>query len=417
MEKDRRVVITGVGAVTPLGNTAPELWEGVRNGRCGIDRITNFPQEDLPIKIAAQVKGFDPIAAGLKPIDVRHYDYFSQYAVAASLEAMRCSGLVSGENIDPLRLGVYIGSCIGGLKTFIDQTLVWKEEGASKVSPLFVPMLISNLGAGNTAIKVGANGPCLTPVSACATSTNSVGEAYLAIKHGQADAMIAGGSEAAVHPLTLGGFCNCKALSTAEDPLEASLPFDSRRKGFVMGEGAGILVLEEYEHAKARGAEIIAEVCGYGNTCDAYHYTAPHPDGTITAKAISDALSQAGFKAGENLYINAHGTGTQLNDKAETKAIKIALGTEEAHKAHISSSKSMTGHLLGAAGGVELIVAAMALKEGIVPPTIGLTSPDPECDLDYTPLKAVKADLDIAISDSLGFGGHNACVALRKYNG
>ena len=416
MKKDRRVVITGVGAISPLGNTAPELWEGVKSGRCGIDYITGFPEEDLPVKIAGQVKGFDPIAAGLKPIDVRHYDYFSRYAVAASLEAMRCGGLVSGGNIDPLRLGVYIGSCIGGLKTFIDQTLVWHEQGADKVSPLFVPMLISNLGAGNTAIKVGANGPCLTPVSACATSTNSVGEAYLAIKDDRADAILAGGSEAAVHPLTLGGFCNCKALSTETDPSLASLPFDSRRKGFVMAEGAGILLLEEMEHAKARGAHIIAEVCGYGNTCDAYHYTAPSPDGIVTAKAIADALEQAGFKPGESLYINAHGTGTQLNDKAETKAIKLALGEEEARKAHISSSKSMTGHMLGAAGAVELIVSAMALEEGIVPPTIGLTSPDPECDLDYTPLKSVEADLDIAISNSLGFGGHNACVALRKYH-
>ena len=417
MKKDRRVVITGVGAVSPLGNTAGELWDGVREGRCGISRITDFPDEDLPVSIAGQVRGFDPAAAGLTPKEVRHYDYFSQYAVAASLEAMKAAGLESGKNIDPLRLGVYIGSCIGGLKTFIDQTLVWRDEGARRVSPLFVPMLISNLGAGNTAIKTGAQGPCLTPVSACATSTNSVGEAYLAVKDGRAEAIIAGGSEAAIHPLTLGGFCSCKALTTAEDPLQASLPFDSRRGGFVMAEGAGILVLEELEHAKARGAHIIAEVCGYGNTCDAYHYTAPSPDGIVTAKAISDALEQAGFKPEESLYINAHGTGTQLNDKAETKAIKLALGEEQARKARISSTKSMTGHMLGAAGGVELIVSALAIKEGVVPPTIGLTSPDPECDLDYTPLKAVKADIDVAISNSLGFGGHNACVALRKYNG
>ena len=416
MKKDRRVVITGVGAVTPLGNTAAELWDGVKAGRCGIDRISGFHDEDLPVRIAGQVKGFDPAAAGLGPKEVRHYDYFSQYAVAASLEAMKAAGLVSGENIDPLRLGVYIGSCIGGLKTFIDQTLVWRDEGARRISPLFVPMMISNLGAGNTAIKVGAKGPCLTPVSACATSTNSVGEAYLAVKDGRADAVIAGGSEAAIHPLTLGGFCSCKALTTAEDPLQASLPFDMRRGGFVMAEGAGILVLEDLEHARARGAHIIAEVCGYGNTCDAYHYTAPSPDGIVTAKAIQDALEQAGFKAGEALYINAHGTGTQLNDKAETKAIKLALGPEEARRAHISSTKSMTGHMLGAAGAVELIVSALALEQGVIPPTIGLTCPDPECDLDYTPLEAVRTDLDVALSNSLGFGGHNACVALRKYN-
>lgn len=413
----KRVVVTGVGAVSPLGNSAAELWAAVCAGKNGIAPIEGFPDEDLPAKVAGQVRGFDPAAAGMTAADIRHYDRFSQFAVAASLEAMANAGLESGRNIDPSRLGVYIGSCIGGLLTFVKQTERYLSEGARAVSPLFVPMMISNIAGGNVAIKIKANGPCLSSASACATSTNTIGEAFLAIRDGRADAIIAGGSEAAVHPMAIGGFANCKALSDASDPALASLPFDSRRKGFVMAEGAAVLVLEEYEHAVSRGATIIAEICGYGHTCDAYHYTAPHPDGIITARAISDALSQAGFQEGEKLYINAHGTGTPLNDKTETKAIKIALGENAAREATISSTKSMTGHMLGAAGGAEAIVAAFALRDSIAPPTIGLESPDPECDLDYTPLKAVSKPFDIAISNSLGFGGHNACIAFRKYNG
>ena len=326
---------------------------------------------------------------------------------------MRSSGLKSRENIQAERFGVYLGSGIGGMNTFVNQTKVLFDEGADRISPLFIPMMISNIAGGNIAIRYKAQGPCLAHVSACATGTNSVGEAYLAIKYGRADAILAGGSEAALHPLAIGGFANCKALTTETDPALACLPFDERRGGFVMGEGAALMMLEEYEHAKERGAEIIAEVCGYGCTCDAHHYTAPRPDGVTAAKAIKDALDEAGYRSGENLYVNAHGTGTHLNDLAETTALKLALG-QDAYNASVSSTKSMTGHMFGATGAAELIASALALKEGIVPPTIGLEQPDPECDLDYTPLRARKRSLDIAVSNSLGFGGHNVCVALRR---
>ena len=334
--------------------------------------------------------------------------------MAASTEAMASSGLVSRENIEAERFGVYVGSGIGGINTFVTQTRILIDEGADRISPLFIPMMIPNIAGGNIAIKYKAQGPCLTHVSACATGTNSIGEAYLAIKYGRADAILTGGSEAAVTPLAIGGFANSRALTTEEDPSKACLPFDRRRGGFVMAEGAGLMMLEEYEHAKARGAEIIAEVCGYGCTCDAHHYTAPRPDGIPAAKAIREALDEAGYREGENLYVNAHGTGTHLNDAAETNALKLALGEADAHRASVSSTKSMTGHMFGATGAVELMASALALKEGIVPPTIGLEEADPECDLDYTPLQARKRDLDVAISNSLGFGGHNVCVALRK---
>lgn len=411
-----RVVITGVGAISPLGNSASALWDSVIAGRCGIGHIRGFGDEALPVSVAGQVKDFDPKGHGMTQAEIRHYDLFSQYACAAATEAIESSGLSSGKNIDPLRFGVYIGSCIGGLTTFVDQTKIYLEEGAGNVSPLFAPMIISNIAGGNVAIKYNLQGPCMPVTSACATGTNAIGEAYLAIRDGRADAILAGGSEAALHPLALGGFASARALTPACDPEEASLPFDVRRRGFVMAEGAGVLVLEEYDHAVNRGADIIAEVCGYGHTCDAYHYTAPRPDGTATARAICDALNEAGFSSEDTLYINAHGTGTVLNDKAETKAIKLALGETEAHKASISSTKSMTGHMMGAAGAVECIIAALALKNGTVPPTINLLHPDPECDLDYTPLKALKRDISIAISNSMGFGGHNACLALRRYN-
>lgn len=405
-----------MGAVTPLGNSAAELWNAALSGRCGIGRISGFEGERLPVSVAGQVKNFAPKEHGMTMAEIRHYDLFSQYACSAAAEAMSSSGLESGRNIDPLRFGVYIGSCIGGLTTFVNQTKVYLEEGAGSVSPLFAPMIISNIAGGNVAIKFNLQGPCMTVTSACATGTNAIGEAYLSIRDGRADAILAGGSEAALHPLALGGFASCRALSPESDPQQASLPFDMRRKGFVMAEGAGVVVLEEYGHAVSRGADIIAELSGYGHTCDAYHYTAPRPDGTATARAISDALEEAGYNADDNLYINAHGTGTVLNDKAETKAIKLALGEEDAHRAVISSTKSMTGHLMGAAGAVECILSALALKEGMVPPTINLLHPDPECDLDYTPLKAAARNLTIAISNSMGFGGHNACLALRRYN-
>ena len=413
MSEIRRVVITGLGVISPVGNDVNTFWANLKAGVCGIDRLTDYQEYKLPISVAARVKDFDPLKYSLSVAERRRNDLYSQFALAAADEAMRSSGLKSRENIQAERFGVYLGSGIGGMNTFVNQTKVLFDEGADRISPLFIPMMISNIAGGNIAIRYKAQGPCLTHVSACATGTNSVGEAYLAIKYGRADAILAGGSEAALHPLAIGGFANCKALTTETDPALACLPFDERRGGFVMGEGAAIMMLEEYEHAKERGAEIIAEVCGYGCTCDAHHYTAPRPDGVTAAKAIKDALDEAGYRSGENLYVNAHGTGTHLNDLAETTALKIALG-QDAYNASVSSTKSMTGHMFGATGAAELIASALALKEGIVPPTIGLEQPDPECDLDYTPLRARKRSLDIAVSNSLGFGGHNVCVALRR---
>ncbi|MBQ8471818.1 MAG: beta-ketoacyl-ACP synthase II [Alistipes sp.] len=412
---DKRVVITGMGVVTPIGNNITEFWQHLKEGVCGIRPIEGI-EEDIPIHVAGQVRDFDPIAQGLTSADVRRSDRYSQFAVAASIQAMAQSGLVAGENIAPERLGVYIGSGIGGMQTFVDQTKVLVNEGARRISPLFIPMMISNIAAGNVAIRFHAQGVCLPVVSACATSTHAAGEAFRAIKHGYADAILTGGSEAAVHALAIGGFANSKALSTTTNPAEASIPFDRRRNGFVMAEGAGVLLFEELEHARKRGATILAEVVGYGNSCDAYHYTAPRPDGAAASNAMRQALEEASFTAGEALYINAHGTSTPLNDKTETQVIKLALGEEEARKASISSTKSMTGHMLGATGAVELIASALALRDGVVPPTIGLQEADPECDLDYTPAKAKHRALDVAISNSLGFGGHNACVALRKFN-
>ena len=413
MSEIRRVVITGLGVISPVGNDVNTFWANLKAGVCGIDRLTDYQEYKLPISVAARVKDFDPLKYSLSVAERRRNDLYSQFALAAADEAMRSSGLKSRENIEAERFGVYLGSGIGGMNTFVNQTKVLFDEGADRISPLFIPMMISNIAGGNIAIRYKAQGPCLTHVSACATGTNSVGEAYLAIKYGRADAILAGGSEAALHPLAIGGFANCKALTTETDPALACLPFDERRGGFVMGEGAAIMMLEEYEHAKERGAEIIAEVCGYGCTCDAHHYTAPRPDGVTAAKAIKDALDEAGYRSGENLYVNAHGTGTHLNDLAETTALKLALG-QDAYNASVSSTKSMTGHMFGATGAAELIASALALKEGIVPPTIGLEQPDPECDLDYTPLRARKRSLDIAVSNSLGFGGHNVCVALRR---
>lgn len=414
---NRRVVVTGMGVITPVGNDVQTYWKNLLDGVCGIDFITSIPTDDLPVKIAGEVKDFNPADYGIEPPFARKQDKFTVYAVAASWQAVRQSGLNSGEdgNIDPYRLGVYVGSGIGGFATQVRETEKLIKEGAKWVSPLFIPTMISNIAAGNIAIRNNACGPCLPVVTACATSTHAIGEAYRAIKHGYADAVITGGAEAAIIPLGIAGFANAKALSRSEDPKYASLPFNRNRGGFVMAEGAAILVLEEYEHAVARGAEILAEVCGYGNTCDAHHVTAPRPDGLTQAAAIRQALDEAGYDSDDVLYINAHGTGTALNDVSETAAFKIALG-EDAYKAHISSTKGSTGHLLGAAGAAEAVAAILALRDGIVPPTANLDETDPECDLDYTPNRAVKADLTIAISDSLGFGGHNGCVAFRKYN-
>lgn len=415
---ERRVAVTGTGVISPIGNNTETFWKNLLDGVCGIDFIKAIPTDDLPVKIAGEVKDFNPADYAIEPPFVRKQDKFTIYAVAAAYQAMKGSGLDASDNgnIDPFRLGVYVGSGIGGFNTQFRETEKILEDGPKWVSPLFIPTMISNIAAGNIAIRNNACGPCLPVVTACATSTHAIGEAYRAIRHGYADAVIAGGSESAIINLGVAGFANAKALSRSEDPKYASLPFSADRGGFVMAEGAAMLVLEEYEHAVARGADIIAEVCGYGNTCDAYHVTAPRPDGVTQSAAIKLALEQAGYTSDDILYINAHGTGTALNDSSETAAFKLALG-QDAYKAHISSTKGATGHMLGAAGAIEAIASVLALKNGIVPPTINLTNPDPELDLDYTPNTPVKADLTIAISDSLGFGGHNGAVAFRKYNG
>ena len=411
---ERRVVITGLGAISPVGNTIADFWESLKSGKSGLNFIQGFDDVDLPVRIVAQVKDFDPIANGLERADIRKMDLYCQYAIAAANQAVKDSGLVSGENIEPDRLGVYVGSGIGGISVFVRETAKYLEEGAHRISPLFIPTMIANIASGNIAIRHKAEGPCLPVVTACATGTHSVGEAYHAIKYGLADAIITGGAEAAVHPLAIGGFANSRALTNATTLEDACTPFDARRSGFTMAEGAGVLVLEEYEHAVQRGATIYAEVAGYGNTCDAHHYTAPRPDGIPASKAIRMALDEAGYTSEDTLYINAHGTSTPLNDKTETNAIKLALGEEDARKAYISSTKSMTGHMLGAAGGIELIATALAVKHGIVPPTINYKEADPECDLNYVPNKAVEVNLTMAASNSLGFGGHNACVVLKK---
>ena len=415
---NRRVVVTGTGVITPVGNDVHTYWNNLLDGVCGIDFIRSIPTDDLPVKIAGEVKDFNPADYGIETPFARKQDKFSVYAVAAAWQAMNQSGLSSAAdgNIDPFRLGVYVGSGIGGFSTQVRETEKILSEGPKWVSPLFVPTMIANIAAGNIAIRNNACGPCLPVSTACSTSTHAIGEAYRAIKHGYADAIIAGGAEAVILPLGIAGFANAKALSRSEDPKYASLPFNKNRGGFVMSEGAAILVLEEYEHAIARGAEILAEVCGYGNTCDAHHVTAPRPDGITQAAAFRQALDEAGYTSDDVLYINAHGTGTALNDVSETQAFKNALG-EDAYKAHISSIKGSIGHMLGAAGAAEAVATVMALKEGIVPPTINLDEVDPECDLDYTPNCPVKADLTIAMSDSLGFGGHNSCVVFRKYIG
>lgn len=406
----RRVVVTGVGCVTPIGNDVETTWNNMINGVCGIDYIKAFDTTDSKVKIAAEVKDFDALKY-VEKRELRKTDLFVQYALAAAQEAVEDSGILG--NVEEERFGVYVGSGIGGMKTFYDNSVAYYTGGSRKVSPHFIPMMISNIAAGQVAIKFKAKGVCVPMVTACSTGTHELGEAFRAIKYGLADAIIAGGSEAAVTPLTVAGFANCKALTLNEDPKCASTPFDKRRSGFVLGEGAGMLILEEYEHAKARGAKIYAEFVGYGNTCDAHHVTAPDPDAVGSSKAFELAFAEAGLTADDKLYINAHGTSTPLNDSGETKAIKMALG-EKAYESLISSTKSMTGHMLGATGAVEAIAAVLALKNGVVPPTINLDEPDEACDLNYVPNKAVEVQLDVAASSTLGFGGHNAVVAFRK---
>ena len=414
----KRVVITGLGVISSVGNDVPTFWDSLKKGICGIDYIQAFDTESLPVKIAGKIKDFEPERYGLDKPFVRKQDLFAQYGMAAAWQAVQDSGLVAegeGQNIDPGRFGVYVGSGIGGFEVQYRETAKMLEDPSGQwISPLFIPTMISNIAAGHISIKHHAQGPCLDIVTACATSSHCIGEAFRTIRHGYADAIIAGGCENATIPLGIAGFANAKALTRNEDPHYASLPFNKNRKGFVMGDGAGILVLEEFEHAKARGARIYGEMTGYGNTCDAYHATAPRPDGTTQARAIRIALEESGFdETRDNLYINAHGTGTLLNDVAETVAYKVALG-DFAYKAHISSIKSMTGHMFGAAGAAEAIATLLALQEGIIPPTINLDCPDPECDLDYTPNVAVRSDITLGLSNSLGFGGHNACLAFRK---
>ncbi|NLM61999.1 MAG: beta-ketoacyl-ACP synthase II [Clostridiales bacterium] len=411
----KRVVVTGLGVITPVGNDVETFFANLVNGVRGIDYITRFDAAEYKVKIAAEVKDFN-VLDYVQKSDARRMDLYTQYAVAAAMQAVQDSGIAG--SVDAGRFGVYVGSGIGGISTFIKEAEKLLTGGPGKISPFFVPMMISNMAAGTIAISFNAQGPCLPVVTACATSTHAIGEAFRAIRHGYADAIIAGGSEAAVNPLAIAGFSNCMALTFRNDPSSASIPFDRRRDGFVLGEGAGIVILEEYEHAVARGAKIYAEVTGYGNTCDAYHITAPHPESRGAEQAIRLALADSGVDSPEEIdtgkiYFNAHGTSTPLNDAAETRAIKNVFGRNAAG-VHISSTKSMTGHMLGAAGAVEAVASILALKNGVVPPTIGYEQPDPDCDLNYTPNKSVHADLELALSSSLGFGGHNGVLAFSK---
>ena len=409
----KRVVVTGMGVVSPLGNDVASFWENIKAGKCGIGPITKFDTTDFKVKVAAEVRDFDP-RTYMEKAEVMRSDICTQFGLAAACQAMEDSRLQG--TVDPERIGVYFGTGIGGIATFMAEHQKLLEKGPRRVSPYFIPMMIANMVPGTISIRYQCKGPSMPAVTACASGSNAIGEAMRMIRHGYADAMIAGGAEATVNPLAAAGFCNMQALCFSEDPLQASIPFDKRRSGFVMGEGAGALVLEEYEHAKARGAKIYAELVGYGSTCDAYHMTAPHPEAEGGAKAIADAWQEAGMDT-DRVYYNAHGTSTPMNDKIETIAVKKALGEERARRIAISSTKSMTGHMLGAAGAVEAVISILALTEGIAPPTIGLTEPDPECDLDYVPLQARKQEFDMALSSSLGFGGHNACLAFKKIGG
>lgn len=407
----RRVVVTGMGIISPVGNTLEAFWNSLTKGKCGIDFISKFDTTNYKVKVAAEVKDFDPLNYMDKHA-ARRMDLYSQYAMAAAQMAASDSGIEG--NVASERFGVYIGSGIGGLITFVEETEKGFEKGYHRITPLFIPMMISNMASGNVAMRFNAQGPNLPTVTACATSTTAVGEAFRAIKYGHADAIMAGGCEAPLIPIAVAGFTNCMALSTKNRPDRASTPFDLERDGFVMAEGGAVLVLEEYGHAVKRGAKIYAEICGYGNTCDAYHITAPQPEAESSSRAIRLAVEEGGLQGEEKFYINPHGTSTPLNDKTETKAIKKALG-EKAYKCYVSATKSMTGHMLGAAGAAEAIASVMALKSGIIPPTINYRVPDPECDLNYVPNKSVKDELNAALSISLGFGGHNACIAFKAF--
>ncbi|MBR1764477.1 MAG: beta-ketoacyl-ACP synthase II [Ruminococcus sp.] len=409
--KLRRVVVTGIGAVTPVGNTAAESWENMLAGKNGIGPITIFDTTEYKAKLAAEVKDLDA-RAYFEKADLLKTDRYAQFGVAAAEEAVKDSGFQG--TIDPERCSVYFGSGIGGILTFGTEQNKLMQRGPKRVSPYFVPMMIANMAAGMIAIRFNCKGAAMPSVTACASGSNAIGEAIRAIRHGYTDLVITGGCEAAISPIGVAGFINMQALSVSEDPNAASLPFDKRRGGFVIGEGGAALILEEYEHAKARGAKIYAEAVGYGSTCDAHHITAPDPEAGGASRAMKQALDEAGYTDSDRVYINAHGTGTPLNDKSETRAIKLSMGEEAARRAYVSSTKSMTGHMLGAAGAIEAIACVKVLTEGVIPPTINLNEPDEECDLNYCPNTAVKADIDLAVSNSLGFGGHNACVAFRK---
>ena len=409
----KRVAVTGLGVISPVGNDVPTFWNALCSGTCGIGPITKFDATDYPVKLAAEVRDFDP-RQYMEKLDILHSDVYTHFAMAAACQAVADSGIAG--TLDAERVGVYIGSGIGGIATFMTEHSKLLNRGPRRVSPYFIPMMIPNMASSMIAMRYHFHGPAMPMVTACASGTNAIGEALRLIRHGYADAMVAGGAEATVNALAAAGFSNMQALSPSEDPNAASLPFDVRRAGFVMGEGAGVLVLEELEHAKQRGATIYAELTGYGSTCDAYHITSPDPSAAESARAIADACRETGLDT-DRVYFNAHGTGTPMNDRIETLAIKKALGEDRVGRITISSTKSMTGHMLGAAGGAEAVASVLALRDGIAPPTINLTQPDPDCDLDYTPLTAKHADFDVALSSSLGFGGHNACLAFRKWEG
>ncbi len=407
----RRVVVTGMGIISPVGNTIEEFWDHLLNGKHGITPITRFDTTEYKAKLAAEVKGFDP-RQYMEKAEVLRSDRYAQLGLGAAVQAVEQSGVIG--TVEPERISVYFGTGIGGIQTFTVEHKKLLERGPRKVSPYFVPMMIANMCAGLIAIRYNCKGAALPAVTACASGANAIGEAVRAIRHNYTDVVITGGAEAAINEVGVSGFINMQALSTSEDPDAASLPFDKRRGGFVIAEGGAALVLEEYEHAVQRGATILGEVCGYGSTCDAYHITAPRPDAEGGARAMIDALKEANYDGQELVYINAHGTGTPLNDVAETRAIKRALGEEQAYKAFVSSTKSMTGHMLGAAGAAEAIACLLALQHNVLPPTVNLLEPDPECDLNYVPCQAANVRVDLAVSNSLGFGGHNACLAFRR---
>lgn len=407
-----RVVVTGLGVITPIGNDVDSFWNGIKNKEVGIGSITCFDAADFKCRLAAEVKDFDP-KAYMDNKTARRMERFSQFAVAAASQALAQSGL-NMEQEDPFRVGVSIGSGIGSLQEIERGCKKLEEKGPSRVNPLMVPIMISNMAAGNVAIQYGMKGKCINVVTACATGTHSIGEAMRSIQYGEADVMLAGGTEAAITPIGIAGFSALTALCTNEDPKRASIPFDKDRSGFVMGEGAGVVVLESLEHAKARGAKILAEVVGYGATCDAYHITSPAEDGSGAARAMTDAIKDAGITPEDIDYVNAHGTSTHHNDLFETKAIKLALG-DHAYDVKVSSTKSMIGHLIGAAGGVEFITCVKSIEEGYVHPTVGLENPGEGCDLDYVQGEGVNMEVNYAISNSLGFGGHNASLLVKRF--